>query len=245
MRVDGSAPRRLTYGGCTRIGTTGPDRLVGGSGRDVLCGFEGDDLLRGGAGDDSLVAGPGADRLEGGAGDDVLLGEQGDDTLLAGPGVDTLRGGRGSDSAFADRRDTLRSIEDPHGGRIVVQRPLPTAEELERTTRAAAAASRASVVSLTVRIPTVYSLAVRADDPAAYLKHRVNRLLLPVRKAMRPIHFKTFHFEARDADGIYLGYTQAGNSSRWYVRPGLSNCANGIALDIEVIDNPDPPCPAR
>lgn len=189
MRADGSQQRRLTFGGCTLIGTTGLDRLVGSTGRDVLCGFGGDDLLRGGAGDDRLVGGPGADRLDGGTGDDVLHGEQGNDTLLAGPGIDRLAGGDGSDTAFADSRDTLSSIERAHGGRIFVPKPLPTAEELKTTTRAAADASRATIVSLRMRVPILYSLSVRADDPAAYLKHRVNLLLDPLLKAIpaRPL----------------------------------------------------------
>jgi len=89
-------------GGCTIVGTPGPDVLVGGPGADVICG-------RGG--DDRLVGGGGVDILRGGGGDDLLLGGAGDDVLDGGPGDDVLRGGRGDDRLLgrdAKRyRDTL------------------------------------------------------------------------------------------------------------------------------------------
>jgi len=244
MRADGTQQHRLTFGGCTRIGTRHADVLAGGAGRDVLCGFDGDDVLRGAAGNDVLVGGPGNDRLAGGVDNDVLYGEQGDDVLVAGTGSDSLDGGADVDTGFADSHDTLRSIEHAHGGRIVVPEPLPTAAALETTTRAAAAASRAKIVALDVRVPALYSLAVRVDDPAAYLRHRANTLLDPVLKAIRPVRFTTFRFSARDSAGVFLSYSATGGSSTWFVRPGLANCALAIDLEIEVTDNGDPPCPA-
>ena len=103
MNADGSSSRRLTYGGCTVIGTDGNDVLNGTPGHDVICGFGGNDTLSGGAGDDRLVGGPGNDTLDGGSGDDSLSG---------GQGADLVDGGSGHDLAVVDPLDTVRAVED-------------------------------------------------------------------------------------------------------------------------------------
>jgi hypothetical protein len=112
MDAGGTNVHRLTFGGCTIIGTTYADKLVGTARRDVICGFGGDDVLRGRGGDDKLLGGFGDDTLDGGAGNDRLYGEQGNDGLRGGAGFDILYGGNGHDTAFADPNDSLHSIED-------------------------------------------------------------------------------------------------------------------------------------
>jgi Tol biopolymer transport system component len=244
MRPDGTGLRRVTYGGCTIIGTDGPDVLTGGPGRDVICGFGGDDVLRGGGGDDLLVGGQGNDRLEGGAGNDVLDGEQGNDLLVAGAGVDAVYGGPGFDTAYADSHDTLHDVERHFGGRVYVAAPPPSAAGIERKTRSAAAESGARVVSLVVRGPERFSIRVEVDDAPAYLRHRANTLIDGIFAASRRVRWQSFELVVADAQGAAFSYAFAGNRTTWTIRSGLSNCANGLDLDIEVIDNPDPPCPA-
>ncbi|HUR13685.1 MAG TPA: calcium-binding protein [Mycobacteriales bacterium] len=91
---------------CTKVGTSGADRLVGTSGRDVLCGlggndllsgYGGDDVLDGGSGDDVLSASSGNDTLLGGLGNDRLAGDSGNDRVYGGSGGDRLSGGDGTD----------------------------------------------------------------------------------------------------------------------------------------------------
>ncbi|MFN2468842.1 MAG: LpqB family beta-propeller domain-containing protein [Gaiellaceae bacterium] len=135
VKLDGSAPVRFTYGGCTLVGTDAADRLVGRSGDDVICGFGGDDAILGGLGDDRIVGGAGDDRIDAGPGRDVLFGEDGADMLdggtgrdsiSGGDGHDTIRthdgqpdfadGGAGVDTSTSDARDCLILVERGGGG---------------------------------------------------------------------------------------------------------------------------------
>lgn len=102
---------------CTKVGTSGADRLYGTSSRDVLCGlggndvlygYGGDDVLDGGSGADSLYGSSGIDRLYGGTGNDRLLGESGNDTVFGDGGADQVSGGTGNDVlAGKDGADTI------------------------------------------------------------------------------------------------------------------------------------------
>jgi hypothetical protein len=249
IRPDGSGLQRLTFGGCTIIGTDGTDRLIGGRGRDVICGFDGNDLLSGGGGSDKLVAGPGDDRIDGGNGNDGLYGEQGDDRLVAGAGRDRLDGGSGADVAYADSRDLVYGVEQRYGGRAGHPIVLPTAAEIEQQTRAGVRASRAHVSELIVQGRSLYALTISVPDPAAYLHYRVNTALHAIFKAIRFVQFRRFDFAVRGKTTLAFSYSLErlpdGLRSTWYVRPDLINCVEGIDLDIEV--NPDgggPPCPA-
>jgi len=111
-------------------------------------------------------------------------------------------------------------------------------------------ASRANLIGLEVDIPTTYGLSVRVSDPAAYLHHRVNILLVRVIDEIRPVHFRAFGFSVSDRAGIVFTYDEyhyrdGHSSSTWYVRPDLIPCANGIDLDVEIgVDYDGPPCPA-
>ncbi|AWB06612.1 hypothetical protein A6A40_16175 (plasmid) [Azospirillum humicireducens] len=79
---------RVTAGGLTLIGSTGPDSILGGSGNDTINGGSGADTILGGAGNDSI---------DGGTGNDSIDGGDGDDTIDGGAGVDTIDGGVGND----------------------------------------------------------------------------------------------------------------------------------------------------
>jgi hypothetical protein len=248
MDADGARPRRVTYGGCTVVGTSRPDVLVGTEGRDVLCGFGGGDVVRGGGGDDRLLGGPGNDTLEGGRGDDALFGEGGADVLRAGAGADALDGGPGRDSAFADALDLLRGVERPHGGRRAKPPRRPSAAAMKAETRAAVKASRAQLVRLRIDPPRRYSLAVQAADPAAYLRYRVNSLLAVVNRHLHRANWRFGHFDFAVLDGegrLAFGYRQDGNASSWRIRPDLIGCGTGIDLGVEIgVDGPAAPCPA-
>lgn len=100
----GSCARRKV----TRLGTSGPDRLVGTPGRDVIAAGAGNDRVGARGGNDTICGGPGSDRIKGAAGADLVLGGPGPDRLHGGPGRDRLRGGPGRDSCRPARgRDPL------------------------------------------------------------------------------------------------------------------------------------------
>lgn len=99
--LDGAAPVRMTYGGCTIVGTDGADTLAGRAGDDVVCAFGGDDAIDGGSGDDRILGGSGDDRIVGGTGHDAIFGEDGADLLDGGPGRDSIHGGSGGDAVGA------------------------------------------------------------------------------------------------------------------------------------------------
>lgn len=91
-------------GGCTIVGTSGPDHMTGTPGRDVICGRGGDDTIRGGRGDDVLVGGPG---------DDVLIGGPGHDRLIGGPGQDRCADVVGTVTSGCPRRAQHRGRPTP------------------------------------------------------------------------------------------------------------------------------------
>lgn len=93
---------------CTKVGTSGSDRLVGTSGKDVLCGLGGNDTLSGYGGDDVLDGGYGDDVLSGSTGNDTLLGSVGNDRLAGDSGNDKVTGGSGNDRLWGgDGADVL------------------------------------------------------------------------------------------------------------------------------------------
>ncbi len=185
---------RLTFGGCTIVGTVAPDVLLGTGADDVICGFDGNDLIRAGVGDDKVVGGPGDDTIWGGPGVDRLSGEEGADTLDGGPGSDTLRGGLGddrirsrsleadtvdgepgTDTADSDRQDVLVDVERGEGG---TRKYRPTLSEIRKTVRAAAAASGATLAHLGVDLPAFsFVVHLRVPDPGAYLRNRLNTVV--------------------------------------------------------------------
>lgn len=84
-------------GGCSILGSEGPDVLRGTPGADVFCGLEGNDVIKGRGGDDTALGGQGRDRLVGGPGRDSLRAGRGRDFLDGGRGRDTCKGGPGRD----------------------------------------------------------------------------------------------------------------------------------------------------
>lgn len=116
------------------VGTGGDDTLNGSTGADILCGMGGDDSLTGFSGPDFADGGNGADVLLGGSGGDGLVGRAGSDVIVGGRGPDRIYGGNGPDPCLdskdgvkgndlvdggaggdgyrADRRDTVRNVEN-------------------------------------------------------------------------------------------------------------------------------------
>jgi hypothetical protein len=70
----------------TRVGTSGPDRIVGTRRADVIVTLAGNDRVRGRGGNDRICGGKGRDRLAGGAGNDLLNGGPGRDICSQGGG---------------------------------------------------------------------------------------------------------------------------------------------------------------
>jgi hypothetical protein len=93
-----TVPGTPTPGGCTIVGTGGPDQLVGTEGDDVICAKAGADQVRAKAGNDLVKGAKGSDLLRGGPGDDTLRGGKGADVLRGGKGFDTCVGGKGNDT---------------------------------------------------------------------------------------------------------------------------------------------------
>lgn len=83
------------------------ERVFGGSGNDYIVATKaGGDALFGFGGNDTLVAQGGIDALWGGDGNDTFFAKDGGYTYIVG--------GSGTDTAYADRNDTLVSIESVH-----------------------------------------------------------------------------------------------------------------------------------
>jgi Ca2+-binding RTX toxin-like protein len=138
--LDGSAGKDRISGGPgydVLSGFGGADRLDAGAGPDLLLGGGGSDRLLGRAGRDGMIDHQGRNVMIGATGDDAfstvtddgskakgrsrLAGGAGDDSfLIRNRSRDRASGGAGRDSAFADRIDVLRSIEDSltHSPRI-------------------------------------------------------------------------------------------------------------------------------
>jgi hypothetical protein len=70
----------------TRVGSSGPDRIVGTRRADVIVTLGGADRVRGRGGKDRICGGKGRDRLAGGAGNDLLNGGPGKDICSQGGG---------------------------------------------------------------------------------------------------------------------------------------------------------------
>jgi Ca2+-binding RTX toxin-like protein len=119
-------------GGADWVWARGANDVVrGGIGNDLMWGATGHDRMFGGLGDDQLVGERGDDRLSGRRGNDTLYDPTGVDTYIGGPGSDCIEsrddrrparqrveralGGLGTDSAYADKADALRNVEDKHG----------------------------------------------------------------------------------------------------------------------------------
>jgi len=125
----------------------------------------------------------------------------------------------------------------------------PTTAEIRAQTRAAVLASRARLLSLRIVPPNrLYSLRVRVDDPAAYLKHRMNPMADFITLRLAP--FRATWFTVVDHAGkpaFWIRYisTPADGGYTWYVRPSLTACIDNNSFGIE--SNPDggaPACPA-
>jgi hypothetical protein len=96
----------------------------------------------------------------------------------------------------------------------------------------------------------LYALRVTVDDPAAYLKHRMNRVADFITTRLAP--FRSSSFTVVDHAGkraFFIDYTNSPDGSggyTWYVRPSLTACIDNNDFGIE--SNPDgsaPACPAH
>jgi hypothetical protein len=243
VRADGSAPpKRVTYGGCTLIGTTAAERLVGSSRDDVICGFGGNDTLVGGGGNDRILGGSGNDYIAGGGGNDDLLGEAGADVLDGGAGSDTVDGGSGRDTGRADRLDVVSSVE--RGGPFAHAAARPTKTAVDTAIRRAVTASGGTVMSLQVKYPHLVFLWIHVDNGAAYLRHRFDTVLSQIFKATRPARFGTYDISVVDDHYNNFHYYETGGRADWNIPPALINCVNA---DLAKQLNPGgggPPCPA-
>jgi hypothetical protein len=129
----------------------------------------------------------------------------------------------------------------------------PTVAEIKAETRSAVAASRATVAAMRVVGPNRrYAVRIEVPDPAAYLKFRVNRVVAVVNRLTNRLWlFRSRTFAVVDrSGGVAFSMTQARTGSaettRWYVRPDLADCARNISFDIEIDpDNAAPPCPVQ
>ncbi|WP_127105697.1 calcium-binding protein [Pararhodobacter zhoushanensis] len=102
--------------------TDGDDSLTGTDGADLIDGLGGNDTLAGGGGDDTLIGGDGDDWLLGGDGDDDLRGGAGNDLLEQGLGINTLDGGEGDDTITLSDDFEMRTVDNPDGGRPLLER---------------------------------------------------------------------------------------------------------------------------
>jgi hypothetical protein len=128
----------------------------------------------------------------------------------------------------------------------------PTVPEIRTETHAAVRASRARVVALRVVGPNFrFAVRIRAADPAAYLKHRVHRVVDVVNTLTNRqwlFHSRTFAVADR-SDRVMFSITMtrrgSNETTRWYVRPALADCARDISFNVEIDpDNAAPACPA-
>jgi Ca2+-binding RTX toxin-like protein len=271
VNADGTHLRRVTYGGCTIIGTAGDDVLQGTPGRDVICGLGGNDTIRGGEGDDRLLGGAGDDRIYGGPGNDIIFGQAGNDLLVGGPGSDRIDGGGGNDTIVArdgahDRIEGGLGIDraagdaadfayDVERGNLFDHRhpAQPTRAQIVSRTTAAVKKSRAMLIGLTVIVPRIrYTLIVRVADPAAYLEHRVNILVDVIRRlAMQPrLPFKRFRFAVENRSGqTIFSYEESRGSGEVTIGsaadPKYAGCTTGIDLDLGERSGTPHACPVR
>ena len=128
----------------------------------------------------------------------------------------------------------------------------PTVAEIRAQTRSAVTASRARILALRVVGPNRrYAVRIEAAEPAAYLKFRVNRVVAVVNRLTNRLWlFRSRTFAVVDRSGrvaFSVMHTRSGSteSTRWYVRPELADCARDISFNVEIDpDNAAPPCPA-
>jgi hypothetical protein len=128
----------------------------------------------------------------------------------------------------------------------------PTVPQIKVETYAAVRASRASVVTLRVVGPNLrFAVRIHAADPAAYLKHRVHRVVDVVNTLTnRQWLFRSRTFAVVDrSDRVVFSVTMTRSGSsettRWYVPPALADCARDIAFNVDIDpDNAAPACPA-
>ena len=136
----------------------------------------------------------------------------------------------------------------PLAGRAVASTSSrPTKVEIQAQTRATVQASDARLLFLRVESNRLYQLRVQVNDPAAYLKHRVNRVADPIsRLSLRNKSFTVVDRAGNPVFWIKLVSKPGESGYTWYVRPNLTACIDNIAFGIE--SNPDgtaPACPAR
>jgi len=128
----------------------------------------------------------------------------------------------------------------------------PTVPEIKAQTYSAVSASQASVVAMRVVGPNLrYAVRIKAADPAAYLKYRVRRVVDVVNRLTTRnwlFHSRTFAVVDRSDQVVFsITITRRGSNetTRWYVRPALSDCTRDISFNVEIDpDNAAPDCPA-
>ena len=126
----------------------------------------------------------------------------------------------------------------------------PTTAVIRAQTRAVVLASKARLLSLRIVPPNrLYALRVTVNDPAAYLKHRMNRVADFMTTRLAPFRRSSFtvvDHAGKPAFWIRFVSTPASGGYDWYVRPSLTACIDNNAFGIE--SNPDgtaPACPAH
>ncbi len=96
-----------------------------------------------------------------------------------------------------------------------------------------------------------FGVRLEVNDPASYLKYRVHRVVEVVnRLTNRQWLFRSRTFAVVDrSDRVVFSITVtrsgSGESTRWYVRPALADCARNISFNVEIDpENAAPACPA-
>lgn len=126
----------------------------------------------------------------------------------------------------------------------------PTKAEIKVQTRAAVAASGASLISLEVVAPNqLFALTIRVAHPARYLRYRVNRLVDVINRLTNvQWRFVSRSFTVRGPSGDVFSIDQSrmagGEQTQWSVRPDLRRCIYTIPFGLEVDpENVAPRCP--
>jgi hypothetical protein len=126
---------------------------------------------------------------------------------------------------------------------------LPT-NVVKARVRAAVRASKAHVLVLRIARGRLFSLTVKAKDPARFLKHRFFRVVNAFNRYTAGGHFTTFtEYLAVEgpAGGRVFWYSTVGDigssETNWGVRPSLEGCILNIDLPIEASPDEPAPCP--
>jgi hypothetical protein len=137
------------------------------------------------------------------------------------------------------------------GGASSAVGPRPSVAEIKAQTRSAVVASRAKVAAIRVVGPNQrFAVRIEVADPAAYLKHRVGRVVAAVNRlaARRLFRSRTFAVVNRSGRVVFsITHTRSGSTTktRWSVRPDMEDCARGISFNIQIDPNhAAAPCPA-